>query len=75
MDRAIAYYRVSTRAQGRSGLGIEAQRAALLRFAKAENISIIAENVETESGKGSDALLRGRSSGWRSTRRATHAVP
>jgi DNA invertase Pin-like site-specific DNA recombinase len=58
IDRAVAYYRVSTRAQGRSGLGIEAQRTAVLRFAQAEGIAILAEHVEAESGKGSDALLR-----------------
>ena len=58
MDRAIAYYRVSTRAQGRSGLGIEAQRAAVQTFAEAESITIIGEHVEAESGKGSDALAR-----------------
>ena len=58
MDRAIAYYRVSTRAQGRSGLGIEAQRAAVQRFAEVEGMTILAEHVEAESGKGSDALLR-----------------
>ncbi len=58
MDQAIAYYRVSTRAQGRSGLGIEAQRTAVQRFAEAEGITIIAEHVEAESGKGSDALVR-----------------
>ena len=58
MDRAIAYYRVSTRAQGRSGLGVEAQRAAVERFAEGESITILAEHVEAESGKGSDALMR-----------------
>ena len=58
MDRAIAYYRVSTRAQGRSGLGIEAQRTAVARFAEAEGITILGEYVEAESGKGSDALAR-----------------
>ncbi len=58
MGTAIAYYRVSTRAQGRSGLGIEAQRAAVQRFATVEGITLIAEHVEAESGKGSDALLR-----------------
>jgi DNA invertase Pin-like site-specific DNA recombinase len=58
MDRAVAYYRVSTRQQQRSGLGIEAQRATVARFAEAEQISIIAEFVEAESGKGADALDR-----------------
>src|SRR5438045_1076520 len=58
MDCAVAYYRVSTRQQQRSGLGIEAQRAAVQRFAEAENIRIIAEFVEAETGKGADALDR-----------------
>jgi DNA invertase Pin-like site-specific DNA recombinase len=58
MDRAVAYYRVSTRQQQRSGLGIEAQRATVQRFAEAEGITIIAEFVEAETGKGADALDR-----------------
>jgi DNA invertase Pin-like site-specific DNA recombinase len=58
MDRAVAYYRVSTRQQHRSGLGIDAQRAAVTRFAEQEGVSIIAEYVEAESGKGADALDR-----------------
>jgi len=58
MDRAVAYLRVSTRQQQRSGLGIEAQRATIARFAEAENIKIIAEFVEAESGTGADALDR-----------------
>src|SRR3954454_8709574 len=58
MDRAVAYYRVSTRQQQRSGLGIEAQRAAVERFAESENIRIIVEFVEAETGKGADALDR-----------------
>ena len=57
-QQAVAYYRVSTRRQGRSGLGIEAQRAAVERFAEAEGIAILAEHVDTETGKGSDALAR-----------------
>lgn len=55
---AIAYYRVSTQRQGRSGLGLEAQRAAVSRFAGAEGLSIIDEFTETETGKGVDALER-----------------
>jgi DNA invertase Pin-like site-specific DNA recombinase len=58
MERAVAYLRVSTQRQQRSGLGIEAQRAAIERFAAAESLTIAAEFVEFESGKGSDALDR-----------------
>lgn len=54
----VAYYRVSTAAQGRSGLGLEAQRAAVHAFAKAEGFEVVAEFTETESGKGADALAR-----------------
>ena len=50
----VAYLRVSTREQGRSGLGIDAQRAAVARFAEAEAFEIVAEHVEIETGKGSD---------------------
>src|SRR6202163_4394706 len=54
----IAYIRVSTSEQGRSGLGIEAQRQALASFAKSEGFTIAREFVEVETGKGSDALDR-----------------
>src|SRR4029078_1331267 len=58
MESAIAYLRVSTQRQQRSGLGIEAQRGAIARFAEAEGLTLIAEYVEAETGKGSDALDR-----------------
>jgi DNA invertase Pin-like site-specific DNA recombinase len=58
MDRAVAYLRVSTQRQQRSGLGIEAQRAAIERFAASEGLTIIREYVEAETGKGADALDR-----------------
>jgi hypothetical protein len=58
MERAVAYLRVSTQRQQRSGLGIEAQRATIARFAEAEGLTIIAEFVEVETGKGADALDR-----------------
>src|SRR5712672_4694683 len=58
MERAIAYFRVSTQQQQRSGLGIEAQRATVRQFAAAERLTIVAEFVEFESGKGADALDR-----------------
>jgi len=58
MRTLISYIRVSTAKQGASGLGIEAQREALARFAAAEGFEIVGEYVEIETGKGSDALDR-----------------
>jgi len=51
MKKAIAYYRVSTDRQGRSGLGLEAQADAVSRFATHEGYTIIDTYTETESGK------------------------
>jgi DNA invertase Pin-like site-specific DNA recombinase len=51
MRPAIAYIRVSTARQGKSGLGLEAQQAALARFGSAEDFEIIETFSETESGK------------------------
>ena len=56
MSEIIAYYRVSTAKQGRSGLGLEAQRASVAAFAKAEGFTIATEYTEIETGKGADAL-------------------
>jgi len=56
--KLIAYLRVSTGRQGRSGLGLEAQQEAIARFAKAEGLEVMAEMVEVETGKRSDALER-----------------
>ena len=52
----ISYIKVSTAQQGRSGLGLEAQREAILQFAKAEGLELLGEYVEVQSGKGSNAL-------------------
>jgi DNA invertase Pin-like site-specific DNA recombinase len=54
----IAYLRVSTTGQGRSGLGLDGQRAAIEAFATAHGFAITGEFVEVETGKGSDALER-----------------
>ena len=58
MQHAVAYYRVSTARQGRSGLGIDGQREAVTRFAASEGFELVAEFVEVETGKGADALDR-----------------
>jgi DNA invertase Pin-like site-specific DNA recombinase len=50
----VAYYRVSTDRQGRSGLGLEAQRAAVANYLNGGNWSIVAEFTEVESGRKSD---------------------
>jgi DNA invertase Pin-like site-specific DNA recombinase len=58
MRPVVSYIRVSTGKQGKSGLGVEAQREAIARFAAAEGLDLLTEFVEVESGKGSDALDR-----------------
>ena len=52
MKQAVGYIRVSTARQGRSGLGLEAQQAALARFAEAEGFVLLQTFTETESGVG-----------------------
>lgn len=49
--RYVAYYRVSTKRQGRSGLGLEAQRKAVQAMAERNHATIIAEYIEVETGK------------------------
>lgn len=51
---AIAYIRVSTRAQERSGLGLEAQREAVAAFLRGGSWRLAGEFVEVESGRRSD---------------------
>src|SRR5215213_2863202 len=58
MKPAIVYIRVSTARQGRSGLGLEAQQAAIQRFCETEGFEIVREHIEVETGKGADALDR-----------------
>ena len=47
----VAYYRVSTQKQGRSSLGLEAQREAVRTYLNGGNWSIAAESTEVESGR------------------------
>jgi DNA invertase Pin-like site-specific DNA recombinase len=50
----VAYYRVSTQKQGKSGLGLEAQQAAVANYLNGGNWRIVAEFTEIESGKRKD---------------------
>jgi DNA invertase Pin-like site-specific DNA recombinase len=52
--RVVSYLRVSTAKQGMSGLGLEAQRAAVEGFAAAHHHDVICEFLEVESGKRDD---------------------
>jgi len=54
MKPAIAYIRVSTGRQGKSGLGLEAQQAAIERFATQEGFAIGQTFTEIQSGKDDD---------------------
>ena len=50
----IAYFRVSTDRQGKSGLGLEAQREAVMSYLNGGRWSLVDEFTEVESGKHSD---------------------
>jgi DNA invertase Pin-like site-specific DNA recombinase len=50
----VAYFRVSTDKQGKSGLGLEAQREAVLTYLDGGRWSLVQEFVEVESGKRND---------------------
>jgi DNA invertase Pin-like site-specific DNA recombinase len=52
--RFVAYYRVSTERQGRSGLGLDAQREAVARHVATAGGEVAAEFQEVESGKRND---------------------
>ena len=55
LRRFVAYYRVSTAQQGRSGLGLDAQRSAMNSFLLGQqSTKVIAEYIEIESGRRKD---------------------
>src|SRR3954466_12001673 len=54
VGRFVAYYRVSTDQQGRSGLGLEAQREAVRSFLNGGSWTLADEVTEVESGKRND---------------------
>ncbi|MBV5330786.1 MAG: recombinase family protein, partial [Chlorobium sp.] len=53
-SRFVVYYRVSTARQGRSGLGLEAQRVTVMAYLNGGNHEVIGEYTEIESGGKSD---------------------
>lgn len=57
-QRFVTYYRVSTQAQGRSGLGLEAQRVAVEAYLRTRDGTVVGEFTEVETGKGANALER-----------------
>ncbi|CCE04780.1 putative DNA-invertase (Site-specific recombinase) [Bradyrhizobium sp. STM 3843] len=54
MSQIVSYIRVSTGRQGKSGLGLEAQQAAIARFCEQEGLSIAETFVEVQTGKDDD---------------------
>jgi DNA invertase Pin-like site-specific DNA recombinase len=58
MQPAVAYARVSRPRQGRSGLGLEAKRAAIAQFAETHSYKVADTFSEVETEKGADALER-----------------
>lgn len=50
----VAYYRVSTEKQGKSGLGLDAQQSAVSAYLAERSLKLIAEFTEVESGKRSE---------------------
>jgi DNA invertase Pin-like site-specific DNA recombinase len=57
MQAAIGYLRVSTREQGRSGLGLAAQRHEIEAFGASEGFTIKSWYQDVQTGAGADALL------------------
>jgi DNA invertase Pin-like site-specific DNA recombinase len=58
MKAAIGYLRVSTREQGRSGLGLAAQRNEIEAFGTREGFAIRSWHQDVQTGAGADALVR-----------------
>lgn len=56
----VSYLRVSTAAQGRSGLGLEAQRASVKNFLNGGSWNLLAEYLEIESGRKTDRVQLGK---------------
>ena len=57
MQAAIGYLRVSTQEQGRSGLGLAAQRFDIEAFGQREGFSVRFWHQDVQTGAGADALM------------------
>ncbi len=66
----VAYFRVSTERQGRSGLGLEAQRDSVLRYIASVGGKLIAEHTEVETGKRNDRPELQKALAWCRRRKA-----
>ena len=53
-ERYVSYLRVSTAVQGKSGLGLEAQRHQVEQHLNSVSGNLVSELVEVESGKRND---------------------
>lgn len=56
MNNCVAYYRVSTDKQGKSGLGLEAQKHAVETYLNRNGWNLVKDFTEVETGKGRNAL-------------------
>ena len=74
MQPVVAYYRASTERQGRSGLGLDAQRGRCAVFAAQNGMKLVEAYTEVETGKGAGALTVGRNSPRRWPRHSATAA-
>ena len=58
MQPVLAYFRVFTERQGRSGLGLDTQQERCAQFATQNGLTVVEAFTEVETGKGADALDR-----------------
>jgi DNA invertase Pin-like site-specific DNA recombinase len=73
-QKIIAYYRVSTDRQGKSGLGLEGQKAAVEAFARERSAQLLASYTEVESGRNTGRAELGRALAHARRSRATLVV-
>jgi hypothetical protein len=72
--KVVAYYRVSTARQGASGLGLDAQRAAVATWTAANGAAVLAGYTEVESGKRADRPELGKALAHAKRSRATLVI-